>query len=165
MTRPTCSGARYSVAARMLQRLQLVLFRAHVRENVSTSSQTTCTQQCPERRADTCASINHAVTMTAATSIMERAVRTTTQDCIHTIWQGVDTCHGRLLTPCSSASHHPERALLEFAARRSAGWYTLKSRSINLIRKLPRQQRFSLDLETCNFHHAIGKTPNGSYIL
>ena len=41
-----------------------------------------------EGRADTCASIIHAVTMTAATSIMERTLRTTTQDCKHTVWQG-----------------------------------------------------------------------------
>ena len=159
MTRPTCSGALYSVAARMRHTLQLVLFRTQVRDNVSSSSQTICTPQCPERRTNTCAFIINAVAMTAATSIMERTVQTTAQDCIHTVSQGFGTFHSRLLTPCSSAGHLQERSLLEFAARRSAGSYTPKSRSINLIRTLPRQQRFSLDLEARHFHHAIGKTP------
>ena len=35
--------------------------------------------------------IYHAVPMTAAASIMERTLQTTTQDCIHTVWQGFDT--------------------------------------------------------------------------
>ena len=35
-----------------------------------------------------CASTNHAVTMTVATSILVRTLKRTTQDCIHTVWQG-----------------------------------------------------------------------------
>ena len=58
------------------------------------------------------------------------------------------TFHCRLLTPCSAVSHHHERVILEFAGRRSAGSYTPKSRSINLIRKLPRHQKFSLETST-----------------
>ena len=161
ITRPTWYGALYSVADRMWHTLHLVLFRTHVRGKVSTSSQTACTPQFGREEPNTCASTNHAVTMTAATSIMERTLQTTTQDCIHTVWKGFGTFHRRLLTPCSSASHHQDRALLEFAARGSAGSCTPKRRSINLIQKLPRQQKFSLDLETRHFHHAIGKTPNG----
>ena len=112
-----------------------------------------------EKRQHMC--IYHAVTMTAATSIMERAVQTITQDCIRMVWKGFDTFHSRLLTPCSSASHHQERTLLDFAARGSAGSYTPKSRSINLIPNSPRQRRFFLDHETRHSHRAIKKTRNG----
>ena len=35
-----------------------------------------------------CASTNHAATMTVATSITVRTLKRTTQDCIHTVWQG-----------------------------------------------------------------------------
>ena len=96
-------------------------------------------RKCPNariqsRRTKTRASTSHAVTMTAETSTRERALQTTTQDCMHAVWQGFDisrqTIHRRLLTPCSSAGHHQERALLEFAAKGSAGSYTPKSRSI-----------------------------------
>ena len=45
---------------------------------------------------NTRASTNHAVTMTAATSIMERTVQTTTQDCTH-------TRSGKALTPSIAA--------------------------------------------------------------
>ena len=37
---------------------------------------------------NTCASTHHAVTMTVETSTMERTLQATTQDCIHTVWQG-----------------------------------------------------------------------------
>ena len=109
--------------------------------------------------------IYHAVTMTAATSLMERTSQTTTQDCIHTVWKGFDTFHRRLLTPCSSASHHQEKGLLEFAARRGAGSYTPKSRSINLIRKSPPQRRIYLDVETSTFIAPSGRHPTASYTL
>ena len=92
-------------------------------------------------------------------------LQTTTQDCIHTVWKGFDTIHRRLLTPCSSASHHQERGLLEFAARRSAGSYTPKSRSINLIRKSPPQRRIYLDVETSTFIAPSGRHPTASYTL
>ena len=148
----------------MWHTLELVLFRTHVRGKVSTSSQTACTPQCSGRRAKHMC-INHAVTKTAATSIMERALQTTTQECIHTVWKGFDTFHRSLLTPCSSAGHHQERGLLEFAARRSAGSYTPKSRSIDLIRNSPPQRRIYLDVETSTFIAPSGRHPTASYTL
>ena len=162
ITRPTWYGALYSVADRMLHRLLLVPCRTFARDNVATSSQTACTQQFRREETNTCASTNHAVTMTAATSIMERrAVRTTTQDCIHTFWQGFV----RYLSPLAHSmlfSQSSSRQSPSGIRRQGKCWIVHAEESLDQSHSefaAPAQDLSGRgDL---HFHRTLRKAPNG----
>ena len=93
-------------------------------------------------------------------------MQTTTQDCIHTVWKGFV----RYLSPLAH-SHVLQPVIIKTEPfwnsppRGSAGSYTPKSRSINLIPNSPPQRRIYLDVETSTFIAPSGRHPTASCTL